>query len=291
MDILLPVDGRPHSQRSIELALQILELKNAFVTLLYAVQDAPPDMLLRDRSGLLEERYIKAEEDSALVLLKNLVPTIQKAGPNVQTLMEHGKPIPVIKSMAEKLNDPVIIVAPGNHSAKEKLLDTSVTRSLMNQSISQTLIAARAVNSKRQAPYVVFLADGSDECISAARTIVPLLRPDTNIMIVASHKGYWSTERPAGFGHPVNDGRYLSAQVSLGSVAEAIREAGRKYEQLIIDDTFDDWLQATMKDRNIALVVFTRTRADIIHRPIGGAHVESLFLDVPFSAALHCSQV
>jgi hypothetical protein len=290
MEILLPVDGRPHSQRSIELVLKVLNVNDVFVTLVHAVEQAPPGMLLQDRSGKLEATYLEAEEDTALVLLKYLVESLDKANAKVQTIVEHGKAISIIVSTAEKLIEPIILVAPGAHSAKEKLLDTSVTRALLKRSARQTIVAARRITHSTGAPYVVLVADGSDECVAAAKTIVPLLSPRMNLIILASRKGYDNTVSPIGFGQFTNGGRYLSAEVSLGTMAETLRAMGRKYEHVIAEVTFDQWLADEMSSREIALVVLSRTRADMIHRPIGGAHVESLFLNLPLSTALYCCE-
>src|SRR5206468_3692421 len=98
------------------------------------------------------------------------------------------------------------------------------------------------------------------------RLLVPTLSSDVSLLVVAS------------------------TEVALSGATKTLKDLGRKFDQLIIHETFDEWLHGQTDKRNIALVLFTRTREDVIHRPVGGAHVERLFLGVPFSAALYCNQ-
>lgn len=297
MDILIPLDGKPHSQLSVNLALGLLELSDKRVILLHVIEKPDPAELLKDVTGQLETMYTLASEEAAEHLLSIVAQPLLKAGARTVIRVEEGVPAQTIASVALAEQAGLIIAAPGHHKPQDLLINGSITLKLLQSKFHGTLILARTVSVKEDKGKVVFVVDGTAEVEQAINNLLPLLPNTMPLVLVASDEGYKIPSDAIKF---LNDSRmeggwprqeHKSASDALESASKQLEDANRCYEKLVLKSTFDKWIASYPQRHHVTLIVFARSRHDVLHRSIGGSHIEKLFLKARCSAALHCTKI
>lgn len=295
MDILIPLDGKPHSQRSVDLALELFELSGKSVLLFHVVEAAEPQVLLEDVTGKLEETYAITSKEAAQELLSKVSEPLLAAGANVIIQIAEGLPAAEIKSVVLKEQVPVIVAAPGKHSAQEMLLKGSITASLLNFQYEGTVMLARKEPPKESPGPIAFLLNGSQESSMAVKALVPLLSKSLPLLLVASEKVCGAPEpheillsrnakQSEQHEHPAN-----KTSDALRSITTWLSSMNRAHRTELAGTTFSDWL--SVQEEQISLLVLARSRKDVVHRPIAGSEAERIFLTASCPTALYCSKI
>lgn len=298
MNILFPFDGKPHSQRAVDLAIKFFNLSKSTVTLLHVVEPLPSDLMMSDKTGTIEETYPGSAEMEAQVLLEFLSKQFEKAGAVVQVRIQHGKPGSEIKAVAETAQIPAIVTTPGKHSPKSLMLESTVTSQLLQVEYEVLLILAREVKSEllddNSKPTCAFLLDGSEDSTKCLELLAPLVSGKMHILLVAS---------PCAWLNPVSGSMFLRDNPAIAALAtkpveEIMKEAstvlhsrGITFEKMIIEECFEESVAVIEKHRSLGLLVATRSKDDVLHRPLKGAASERLFTNAPCNSALYCAAV
>lgn len=298
MNILLPFDGKPHSQRAVDLAIKYFHLSKCTVTLLHVVDSPSPELVMSDKTGRIEETYPEATAAESQVLLEFLAKKFEEAGAKVEILIQQGSPGSQIRALAESTHVPVIVTTPGHHSAKEVMLDSTVTNQLLQVEHEVLLILAREIKSNQLSddskPTCAFFLDGSEESIKCINLLAPLVAGKMEILCVASRLG-WA--EPTN-GNIFRVGNRSNEEVPTKPPEEVLREAAEvlnslsvKFNELIIEESFEDSLAKLEEHRSLGFLVSSRSREDVLHRPLKGAPCERLFTTVSCNSALYCAAV
>lgn len=296
MDILIPLDGKPHSQRSVDLACRLFDLSGRSVVLLHVIEAADPAMLLEDTTGVMEETFAVASRSAAEELLEAVAQPLKRAGANVIPEVLIGQPAAEIKSAALQKQVSVIVAAPGRHAPRDMLFKGPLSARLLEFDFSGTVVLARSLPEGKAGEKVVFVLDGSEESLGALKALVPFLSPDVPLLAVASHAGYLPPARQqvlfrASAAKEQPRGSQMPAWQALQSASEWLAGGRRAHETLMLETTVEEWLDLKTPTGDIALLALARRRADVLHRPLGGSEVEHIFLTSPCSTSLYCSKI
>ncbi|MBI4534128.1 MAG: universal stress protein [Candidatus Melainabacteria bacterium] len=297
MDILIPLDGKPHSQLSVNLALRLLDLSNKRVILLHVTEKPDPAELLKDPTGQLEKVYSLASYEASEHLLSVIAQPLSQAGAKPVIKVEEGIPAQTIASVALSEQVGCIIAAPGHHKPQDLLLNGSITLKLLQCNFPGIFILARPLSFKKDKGKVVFVVDGTAEVEQAIKSLLPHLPATMPLVLVASDEGY---KMPLLANKFLHDSRieggwprqeHKNARLALESASQQLEEAQRPYEKLLVKTTFDSWIGSYIQKHPVELLAFARSRHDVLHRSIGGSHIEKLFLKTTCSTALHCTKI
>ncbi len=298
MNILLPFDGKPHSQRAVDLAIKFFNLSKCTVTLLHVVDVPSGDLVMSDKTGRIEETYPEMAAAESQVLLEFLGKKFEQAGAKVEIRIQHGSPGSEIKALAEINQMPAIVTTPGKHSPKDMMLDSTITSQLLQVEYEVLLILARNVKSDQVAddakPTCAFLVDGSAESTKCLKLLAPLVAGKMDILLASSKLGWmhaasgniFQMNNPAIEANPTK-----SSEDILKEAAAVLETLAIKHEELIVEESFEDSITVIEKHRSLGLLVAVRSREDVIHRPLKGAPSERLFTSAPCNSALYCAAV
>ncbi|MBX9879312.1 MAG: universal stress protein [Candidatus Obscuribacterales bacterium] len=298
MNILLPFDGKPHSQRAVDLAIKYFHLSKCTVTLLHVVDSPSSELVISDKTGRIEETYPQTAAEESQILLEFLAKKFEEVGAKVEIRIEHGKAGSEIKALAENTNVPVIITTPGRHSAKQLMLDSTVTNQLLQVEQEVLLILAREVKSNQLSdedkPTCAFLLDGSEESLKCVKMLAPLIAGKMQILCVSSRLGWahsantniFQVSNPAIDQTPVKEPEEI-----LKEAVETLKSLSIEWDELIVEESFEDSLPTLEEHRSLGFLVSTRSREDVLHRPLRGAPCERLFTTVTCNSALYCAAV
>jgi nucleotide-binding universal stress UspA family protein len=120
-NLLLATDGKPHSTKAIDYAMEMAQLTSSKLFILYVVSPKNES----EKMGLIKEGMDK------LLDMKNLA--IDK-GLEVTTLLEGGSPYQTILSTAERIRAGAIIVGTSGKSALDRVLIGSVSEYVVRNS-------------------------------------------------------------------------------------------------------------------------------------------------------------
>jgi nucleotide-binding universal stress UspA family protein len=296
MDILIPLDGKPHSQRSVDLACRLFDLSGRIIVLVHVIEAADPAMLLEDTTGVMEETYAVASRSAAEKLLDTVAQPLRSAGANVILEVLAGQPAAEIKSAVLRKQVAVILAAPGRHAARDILFKGSLSAHLLEFDFTGTIVLARSLPEDKAGEKVVFVLDGSEEASHALKALVPFLAPSVPLLAVASDIGYPPPAREqvlsrAGGKNEQSTGSQMTASQALQSASEWLTGRQRAHETRMLETTFQEWLDSESGTGDIALLALARRRADVLHRPLGGSAAEHIFLTAPCSTSLYCSKI
>jgi|GEM_PF-2327951 len=298
MNILLPFDGKPHSQRAVDLAIKYFNLPRCTVTLLHVVEAPSSNMVMKDKTGRIEETYPEMAAEESQVLLEFLGKKFESAGAKVEIRIQHGKPGSEIKSLAESSQMPIILTTPGRHTQRDLMLDSTITNQLLQVEFEVLLMLARGVESELLSddlkPACAFLIDGSDESIKCLNLLAPLVAGKMQILLVLSRLG-WQRNVNAGVfevhNPAIETSPARSCEEALEDAMTTLEVAGFDWEEMIVEESFEECVPTIEKHRALGMLVGTRSREDVLHRPLKGSPCERLFTSVSCNSALYCAAV
>lgn len=296
MNILLPFDGKPHSQRAVDLAIKLFNLSSSTVTLLHVVDEPSSEMLMRDKTGRIEETYPEVAAQESQVLLEFLGKKFENAGAKVELRIQKGKAGAEIKALAETNKIQAIVTTPGSHSAKDLMLESNVTNQLLQVEYEVLLVLARdnKNGSSESQSTCAFLMDGSDQSIKCLQLLTPLVKGKMQILLVTSKLGWGAADSTSifRFDNPaVKSTDERSAEEVFKAASAVLDEMGVQYEEVSFDEDFESCIGILQKGYNLGLLVATRSKDDVLHRPLKGAASERVFVSAPCSSALYCAAV
>jgi len=268
VQILIPIDAKPHSQLSVDLAVTLFKLSGARITLLHVVADPDTAMLLADKTGQVESRYSQTSKEEVTDLLESVSKPLSNHGADVSVRIEQGHPTTILRSIMESEQFAVTIAAPGQHTARERMLTGSVSAALTRTDFEGALVVARKTSSRDSAQPVVFALDGSAESIAALLLFAPIIHDRLPLALITSH----------------------SEKNLLGDAIETLDRSKRTYHSIKSDEKPETSVPKYLAQNQVSLLVLARTRDDVLHRPLTGPLSERLFLQAPCSAALYCSR-
>lgn len=291
MAFVIPIDGRPHSQRAIDLALSVFDVNGHDVRLVHAIEEASGKLLLSDRTGSLESRLSEASLDCSDTLLARLAEPLVDAGGRVGIHIAPGSPQSVIKGLMTTLPGPVVIAAPERHSPQELLFGASVTAGLADFDCDFTLVAARK-QAGADGEIVVAATGCSEDELAISRLIGTLSRKRTVVLTYQPAAGASFDPHGDQPGAPPAS-RLTEAKEAalLESLAALFRQQEFSVRVRRTEGPFSSFWQDYSARTPVDLMALTRTRADVLHRPIGGAESERLFASLVCSSALSCTRI
>lgn len=275
MNLLVALDGKPHSQQIVDLVEQTIDLVDQKVTLLHILEEDRAEQDQTDKTRR-ELRTIATREAEKLLLF--LSTPLADRGADVSTEVEYGPVQVLVKSKAEGDQADIIVCAPGTHSAKELLLKGSLTRELMRFNWEGTLISAR--KSKTKLGPIVFILDGTKESYDCLQTNLPYLRKDSPLLLLASQIGYEAQHNRTWLSGSVTS----SPEQVLDKASSILTKLERKHETKLTDQSFEQWLA----ESEAHLLFLSRTMSDTTHQAIANSPAEALFLNAHCSTALSC---
>jgi hypothetical protein len=285
MNLLIALDGKPHSQQMVDLVQQTIDLVDKQILLLHVLEE---DEAEEDQPEKARQESRKLATKEVEKLLQLLAEPLIKAGAEVSTQAEYGPVSALVKATAEAKKANVIVCAPGKHTPQELLLKGSLTRDLMRFTWEGTLISARKKLPKQG--QIVFLLDGTQESYDSLKINLPLLNRKFPLLLLASRIGFeapvsrtWSSLSSSSPGS--SNGDTESTLIEAGKILSAQE---RLYETSVIDTSFETWMADSKDKQEPALLFITRTLADTTHQAITNSPSEAMFLNAPCSTALTC---
>jgi len=289
MNFLLPLDARPHSQRSLDLLVRMFSLTGQRVLLLHVLEEPDPSLLLSDTTGSLEKTYALASEASARDLLEMLSKTLSEAGAEVVIRVENGLPAGVIKSLVSAEQADMVVTSPGQHSPQDRMLSGTISSQLLRLDQPVTLVLARPIQPVESKAPAVFVLDGTEESVAALNRLAPAMNSSVPLVLLASTAGYRVEHAQTYLPPPEGASQQAPAQSRLETASRWLKEIELTHSCILTDKTIDEWLSDSTAMSAPGLITLARSRKDIIHRPLTGAHVEHLFLNAVSSSALYCA--
>jgi len=141
--ILLPVDGSENSKRAAEHAMDLADIHNSEIIVLFVMESHYPEIPILPISTLPspdESFYDELREEGKMIIndFKNELKEYQHEGKcenvHITTLIKEGKPyIEILNTMDEENVDLVIMGASGRHSALDRTLLGSVTERVIRE--------------------------------------------------------------------------------------------------------------------------------------------------------------
>jgi nucleotide-binding universal stress UspA family protein len=142
--ILLPVDGSENSKRAAEHAINIADVSNVDITVLFVVEPYYPKLPVLPIATLPtpdDNYYLEVREESKMMIkdIMNELKENQCKGKcnniHLEYLIKEGKAyIELLKSIDEENVDLVVMGASGKHSTLDRLVLGSVTERVVRES-------------------------------------------------------------------------------------------------------------------------------------------------------------
>lgn len=120
-NLLLATDGKPHSAKAIDFALEMAKLTSSKLFIMYVVSPKNES----DRSEVIKE---------GMSILQELKRQGSEKGLDVTTLLEGGSPYQTIVSTAERIKAGAIIVGTSGKSVLDRVLIGSVSEYVVRNS-------------------------------------------------------------------------------------------------------------------------------------------------------------
>lgn len=114
MNILLATDGRPHSEKAVQYAIEYAKLHRAMLFIVFVVSPRPGE----DREKVIKSGRMVLEEVKKSALEQEV---------GVTTLLEAGSPHEAILAVSERINADAIIVGTSGKTAIDRALIRSVS--------------------------------------------------------------------------------------------------------------------------------------------------------------------
>ncbi len=143
--ILVPVDGSAHSNRAVEVAVDIARRYGASVLLLHVIRNLslPREILEMMARGEVTESRMELLQNSAEIILENAQEKFTQAGiTDVKTEYRIGGPAKTIAAYAEEHGADLIIIGQRGISSEVEQLG-GVARKLVNMTNVSCLIVTR----------------------------------------------------------------------------------------------------------------------------------------------------
>ncbi len=289
--LLIYVDGHPHSQHSIELACRLFDLTSCHIILLHAIQQAEPSRLLKDKSGHMEEEHLIIDSNSARDLLQVLAQQLSTAGAHVEIEVKESLAASMLLSMAERHQQPIIMLPATQLSARDLFLRSSIISNILRSNFQGMLIQSRVPPSDSNASQIVFFLDESQESIDGLKYLAPAFSNLVPLLIVSSEVGFQQVYSQPAYESILKhwqSGHNMSSELQLETVRAFLTDLQKHHEQLIIKSTYERWLKNFLKEKSVSLLVQARSIADLQHRSLKGPRSEHIFLNTQCSTALYC---
>lgn len=287
MKILVPLDGRPHSQFSVDLLRNTFELDSTQVTLLHVVENVSARDALRDSSGRLESLSREEGLESAKELMDIIDDQLQATGAKVEEVISVGEVFGEIKSAFAVGRYDLGILSPKRRTAKQLFLEGSVSNSLLDLGFSCSLILSRKESrSKDGQVKVVFCYGGTSEsllCLNVLTSSTGGLKKDLKIVLVIPFDAVHNLAYEAA----MDKSLLLDSQAFSQEAIALLNERGYEYELVQIEQSFESWLDNYLESNQVSLCCFTRSKLEVLHRPIKGARSELLFKHCPVSSFVY----
>jgi len=140
--LLVPVDGSPHANRAVEVAIELAKCHGSAVYLLHAIRDLslPKEILDMIQAGEITAGRMQILQDSAEIILNNAMERCKRAGlSNVQKAIVMGDPASKILEYAEQNGIGLIVIGQQGLQPHSGLLG-GVVRKLVNMTSISCLI-------------------------------------------------------------------------------------------------------------------------------------------------------
>ncbi len=282
MHYLIPVDGKPHSQESIALALRVFELAGNEVTLVHVVAtQEPTNATSATEPAPYESALLQAER-----LLELIAQPLTLLGCTVHKKVLQGLTSDSIAAAARSNSHSVTIVCPGPHSTQDLLLNGSVTAQLSQSHFPGTLVRAREINNAAAELWAVFLLDNSADAFMI-RTLAPALSKRLKILVVIPDPTAMVFAAP---GSPTSSEEKLLHSERIKGAKEAadseFARLGLPYEHLVLTTRFKDWLISFLRSNDVALLLIPQAKDGGQKHLDFGLPEEEIFMKAPCPTAL-----
>lgn len=196
-------------------------------------------------------------------LLSHISKALVDAGAKVTISVQKGEPGAIIRAEAERTKADMVVTAPGKHSPRDIMLHGTITSQLLNFDWQGILVLARSrTHSGKKPGNVIFFLNGSS----------------------ASAKDY--LESPQFLAPIILPGVKLWAVTTDHLTKNTFRKSRKEFQMVHSDKPMEEWLSAFSKENPVDLIVLTRTRKDLLNRPLIKSPTDKMFLRSHCSSAL-----
>jgi nucleotide-binding universal stress UspA family protein len=105
--ILLPTDGSENAEKTIQYAIQLAQLSQATIVVMYAYN---PQLALRKRAAVAAEAFRASLQEEAMEIVTEVAEHIKAAGLAVSALAVEGSPAEAILHASEDVQPDLIIM-------------------------------------------------------------------------------------------------------------------------------------------------------------------------------------
>ena len=105
--ILLPTDGSENAEKTIQYAIQLAQLSQATIIVMYAYN---PQLTLRKRAAVAAEAFRASLQEEAMEIVTEVAERIKAAGLAVSALAVEGAPAEAILHASEDVQPDLIIM-------------------------------------------------------------------------------------------------------------------------------------------------------------------------------------
>ncbi len=105
--ILLPTDGSENAEKTIQYAIQLAQLSQATIIVMYAYN---PQLALRKRAAVAAEAFRASLQEEAMEIVTEVAERIKAAGLAVSALAVEGAPAEAILHASEDVQPDLIIM-------------------------------------------------------------------------------------------------------------------------------------------------------------------------------------
>lgn len=140
--VLVPVDGSPHANRAVEVAIELAKCHGSVIHLLHAIRDLslPKEILDMIQAGEITAGRLQILQDSAEIILNNALERCKQAGlSNIHKKVVMGDPATKMLEYAEQNGIDLIVIGQQGLQPNPGLLG-GVVRKLVNMTPISCLI-------------------------------------------------------------------------------------------------------------------------------------------------------
>jgi nucleotide-binding universal stress UspA family protein len=114
MNVLVAIDGMPHSEKAVQYAIEYAIFRRATLFIVFVVNHRPDE----DRESVIKKGMMALEEAKKNAMEK---------GVSVTTMLEAGSPYEAILSIADRISAESIIVGASKKTVLDKVIKGSVS--------------------------------------------------------------------------------------------------------------------------------------------------------------------
>jgi nucleotide-binding universal stress UspA family protein len=276
MTFLIPLDGKPHSQQSVDLLQRVFDICNADVTLLHVLEEPQSFHYLSNATDSSSSGKKAKARMAMQALLDEVSGPLAGMGAKVDTLIESGSPAAVIKKVAASIRASVIISVRGKNPPKKVMRRGSITSELLRLPVEATSILARKPKTLSAKPIVSILLDGSTESHRLVCKVGPLIKHGVTLKVVATNP------EDSPFLDRINGGKGDNLDYRL--VLNELTEKGVPTELVKLDCSVFDWLAS---NGSIDLLLMARSREGVLNQNLLKTSAGEIYFNSSVSTGLY----